>query len=458
MIAVVAFCMLCMLLFIGKILRIAIPFFQKLYLPSSVIGGVVGLIAFTCLDAHIPTIIKDAMYDLPGFLINVVFATLFLGATAPSLGKVFKIALPQLCIGQLLSWGQYVVGIGVTGLLLTPLFGIPPMFGNLLEIGFEGGHGTVGGLIETFRFYEWSAGADLGFTIATAGMIIGIVLGMMLVNLALSRNWITGVRRFKDRDRIERLGLYHEDARPSAGEQTVQCDSVDSLAWHITQIGLAIFIGYLILVGLQKCEILLFPHSKIRIFSGFPLFPLSMLGGLVIQRIMGKFKVSYLINHDQMLRISGASLDFLVVAAMTTVKLSVVCENAIPLLVIVTLGTLWTVGVVLLIAPKVFKTYWFERAIAEFGQATGVTATGLMLLRTADPEMKTDAHTSFGCKQLLQEPIMSGGVTATALALVCVYGWRPVWFFCLFMLVAWLVVAFFIARDNRRSNEIETKD
>ena len=31
-------------------------------------------------------------------------------------------------------------------LVLTPLFGVPPVFGNLIEIGFEGGHGTVGGM------------------------------------------------------------------------------------------------------------------------------------------------------------------------------------------------------------------------------------------------------------------------------------------------------------------------
>ena len=51
---------------------------------------------------------------------------------------------PQLCFGQLLAWGQYVLGLGLAGFVLAPLFGVPPAFGNLLEIGFQGGHGTVG--------------------------------------------------------------------------------------------------------------------------------------------------------------------------------------------------------------------------------------------------------------------------------------------------------------------------
>ena len=41
-----------------------------------------------------------------------------------------------------------------------------------------------------------------------------------------------------------------------------------------------------------------------------------------------------------------------------------------------------------------------------------MTATGLMLLRTVDPENKTPAAMSFGYKQLLHEPFMGGGLWA----------------------------------------------
>jgi ESS family glutamate:Na+ symporter len=77
------------------------------------------------------------------------------------------------------------------------------------------------------------------------------------------------------------------------------------------------------------------------------------------------------------------------------------------LLILVLAGTAFTVFTVLFVAPKLFKDAWFERAIADFGQATGVTATGLMLLRTVDPDNKTGAAASFGCKQLIHEPVMN---------------------------------------------------
>lgn len=42
--AVASFCWLCFLLVLGKFLRLYVWVFQKLYLPASVIGGIIGLI------------------------------------------------------------------------------------------------------------------------------------------------------------------------------------------------------------------------------------------------------------------------------------------------------------------------------------------------------------------------------------------------------------------------------
>jgi ESS family glutamate:Na+ symporter len=105
---------------------------------------------------------------------------------------------------------------------------------------------------------------------------------------------------------------------------------------------------------------------------------------------------------------------------------------------------------VIFVAPKLFKDAWFERAIADFGQATGVTATGLMLLRTVDPENKTIAAASFGYQQLIHEPFMGGGLwTALALPLVFTIGWLPVFIFSSIMFAAWGITALFMIRSNR---------
>ena len=148
-------------------------------LPASVIGGIIGLVAIQLIQRYAPdatflanaTFLADATTGwskLPGFLINIVFATLFLGAVIPPIKKVWHIAGPQLAYGQVVAWGQYAVGLGVTLLILTRLFDLPPMFGAIIPVGFEGGHGTAAGLAPVFAEKGWAAGADLAMASATA--------------------------------------------------------------------------------------------------------------------------------------------------------------------------------------------------------------------------------------------------------------------------------------------------
>jgi len=451
--AVTAFCLLSLLLFFGKIIRVSVPLLQKCYLPSSVIGGVLGLVLFQ----YFPQLFKPEMVQtigkIPGFMINIVFATLFLGVATPPLKKIFQVAFPQLCFGQVMAWGQYVIGFAAVGFVLIPFFGAHEAFGNLLEIGFQGGHGTVGGMSESFRTLGWEDGIALGYTVATVGMILGVVVGMMLVNWAGRKGYVKNIRQFESQNRLQQLGIYHSGKRPTAGYQTVYCDSIDSLAWHISLVGIAILFGYGLLEGLRALEIGCFPEQTMRIFKGFPLFPLCMIGGLVIQRLARLFKVASLIDRGQMQRLAGAALDFLVLSAMATIKISVVAANWQSLLIITALGLVFSLFMVIFVAPRLFRESWFECAIADFGQALGVTATGLLLLRSVDPESKTCATQAFGYKQLLHEPFMGGGLwTAAALTLLFRFGWKIMLGISLGALIVWLVPTVIICCKNRRTS------
>ena len=211
-------------------------------------------------------------------------------------------------------------------------------------------------------------------------------------------------------------------------------------------------IGYAILFSCRYLEIVIFPKASIRIFSGFPLFPLCMIGGLIIQHAFQRLRIAPLIDGEQMKRISGASLDFLVVSAIATIRIEVVVQNWLPLLILIASGALLSVLMVLFVAPKLFRDAWFERAIADFGQSLGVTATGLLLLRTVDPENKTEATAAFGYKQLLHEPFMGGGiVTALALTLVFTIGWVPVFVVSTVFFVFWGILIVAVILRNRKT-------
>ena len=117
--AIIVFISLCGLLVAGKFARLRIPLLQRLYLPSSIIGGAIGLAVLSALGDRVDPEITGAMRKVPGFLINVVFATLFLGTKLPSLKRVVSLAFPQLVLGQIMAWGQYVVGLGLAGFVLS---------------------------------------------------------------------------------------------------------------------------------------------------------------------------------------------------------------------------------------------------------------------------------------------------------------------------------------------------
>ncbi|MBP3695566.1 MAG: hypothetical protein J6J31_14155 [Thermoguttaceae bacterium] len=446
-----SFCALCLLLVMGKFLRSHISLLRKLYLPSSVVGGLVGLLILTFFSDSIPPAFTAGWSKLPGFLICVVFGALFLGMQIPDLRGMWRMTASQVCFGQVCAWGQYVVGIGLTVFLLTPLFGVHSLFGNLLEIGFEGGHGTVGGLTETFTALKWEEGKDLGLTVATGGMLVGVIGGMALINWALRRGILKNVRRIEDADRLEQLGFYSpETERPHAGTQTVYSDSIDSLAYHIAILGMAIFVG----IGLKELCLLADPilparMQELKIMQGFPLFVFCMIGSVLVQVFLVKMRLNVFLDHGQIQRIAGASLDFLVVSAIASIRLDFVAQYWLPLLILIAGGAVWNFFCVLVLAPRFFKKDWFERGIAEFGQMSGVTATGLLLLRTADPENKSCGLTAFGSKQLFHEPIMGGGFwTTMALPCVLLYGGVTMFWVSLGALLLCLLLWYFFFQEK----------
>ena len=422
---VLAFSALCILLVVGKILRVTIRLFQKLYLPASVIGGLLGLALVQTIGGFLPEATTAGWTRLPGFLINIVFAALFLGVFIPPIRRIWGIAGPQLAYGQIVAWGQYVVGLGVAVVLLTPVFDIPGAIGTIIPVGFEGGHGTAAGLEPVFDAYAWPEGRDLALTSATCGVLFAIIVGMALVNWAARRGYTQQLKRIEDMPESSIVGVYDPAERPSAGSQTVSAASIDSLSFHLAIIGLGVFIGYLIHSGLVRVELLVrSPSADGRaFFDSFPLFPLCMIGGLVVQVFFANFTKRNPLDHRLMQRLSGTAMDFLVVAAISTINVEVVLGGLVPLAILVAAGVLWNVFCVVWLARRLLPAdSWFERSIAEMGQSMGVTATGLLLLRVVDPEGDTDATSAFGYKQLMHEPFMGGGLwTSAAIPLALAY-------------------------------------
>jgi ESS family glutamate:Na+ symporter len=319
-----------------------------------------------------------------------------------------------------------------------------------MVVGFEGGHGTAAGLKETFENFNWAAGTDYALASATMGVVTAIFFGIILINWAARRGYTQKLKPLDQLKKGEWGGFYSPDQRPIAGRQTVSADSIDSLALHLAIIGIAVLIGYGLKMALVSLESFSPYMTKHKILQGFPLFPLCMMGGLFIQLFFTKVTKVSPVDHSLMQRLSGTALDFLVVSAISTIRLNVIAEGLVPFLLIVCAGILWNIFCVAWLARRVLPNHWFERAIAEMGQSMGVTATGLLLLRAVDPESETDAPSAFGYKQLLHEPIMGGGFwTSMAIPLVILQGGWFVFAVSTVAIFFWLIVLWLLKNKSK---------
>ncbi len=459
---VTSFVGLCLLLFVGHFLREHIRLLRKLYLPSCVIAGILGLIIMQGV-AYLGGLESDSMpvwtgkaiatvagalpewtagwSKLPGFLINIVFACLFLGVTIPKFRVVAKRAGPQLAYGQVVAWGQYVVGIGLFIFVIQRFTDLPAMFGAIMPVGFEGGHGTAAGMESVFDKFNWSAGKDFALVSATAGITSAIIVGMILINWAERKGYVTKRAKIEDQLEDDTIAVIPVDRRPSAGKLTVSADAIESFTLHVAIVGLAILIGYLLKQGMLLMADAIGNETFGEIAGGFPLFPLCMIGGLVVQLCEDHFDKHKVIDLGLMRRIQNTSLDFLVVAAISSINIYALKEGLWPFLIIVAAGIVWNVLCVVLLARHVLPDAWFERSIAEMGQSMGITATGLLLLRVVDPDYETPAADAFASKQLLHEPFMGGGLwTSAAVPLLAVHGGPLVFYIALGAMAIWLVV------------------
>ncbi|MDK4314552.1 sodium/glutamate symporter, partial [Corynebacterium propinquum] len=334
----------------GKYLRVKLKFLQKILLPSSIIAGILALVAGDQVISRLADVINwDWLADgglftediytvwssLPGLLISVVFATLFLGARIPKPGRVVKLAGPQLSIGIAYGSGQYVVGLLLAVLILAPLFDVDEKFGALIEIAFEGGHGTAAGMQPAFDDVGMPEATDLALAMATVGLVAGIIVGMGFLNWAVRKGKTQVIKNIDQQSESELQGLYTSDEQVSAGKQTARPNSIEPLTLHMAVVGVAIIIGWLLLELITWIENMLWgqPDSVFvsegdgtTLLGYIPLFPLAMIGGVIVQLFLDKTGRTELIDHEMMKRIQGLGLDLLIASALATISLSVIAD------------------------------------------------------------------------------------------------------------------------------------
>jgi glutamate:Na+ symporter, ESS family len=482
---VLAFAALGLLLALGRAIGPALGL-QRLGLPAAVVAGLLGLaIGPEGPWPLLPAAVEELWARLPTILLTLVFGTLMLGRPLPALQRFWRPAAAQTLLGLTLGFGQYLMGALAVLLVLGPLLGVDPLMACLIEVGFEGGHGSAAVMGPIYADLGFGEGSDLGLAMATVGLLSSTVLGGVLVVLGQRYGWLMALEPLAVEPlaaepmalapadlRVEAMapaglaasgvalsGVTLEPSLPRAAasphEPSCPLPAPASppergqaavLLLNLGLAGVAVGLGVLMQAGLDWAATPL-QGAWHTVVDALPVYPLALAGSLLVRLALERSGRSDLASPQLQTRLGGLATDLLITAAMAGLNLAQLVQNWLPLTVLAVAGLGWNLLVVLVLARRVLPIDWFERAITEFGQATGVAASGLLLLGMADPSNRSGALPAFSIKQLLLQPVLAGGVVTVA-APLAVHSWGlSLWCeLCFALTVLWITLALLLAR------------
>lgn len=384
------------LLIVGTIIRSRIGVLQRFVIPASVIAGIIGLILGHNVLGILPTTQEYSTYAAT--LINVVFAGIFIGRTIPSFKKLGETAGAQTLYAVFSNFGQIAIGMLVIVLFAAAGMALHPTFGMQLILGYQGGVGVPSAFAPMYEGLGWSseAASAVGETCAITGLVLSILIGFIILNLGVVKNF-TQKKFIEKGEKVVSKTFVPEEERRSIGSQVTNPEALSTIGFNLGFMALAILGGKVVQ------HILVSNFSQLRFI---PLFPFVLVGGIIVQIFLQKTNLDSYVDRGTVGAISSAALDILIVTALISIKPSLIIVYAVPLGVMLILGTVFNMWQMMWLAPRVLPGAWFEKALSEWGQGTGSTPSAMLLLRSADPELETGAAEAFGLKMFFTSPTM----------------------------------------------------
>lgn len=417
------------LLLIGKLIRAKVRLVQKLFIPPSMIAGLLGLAFGPNGLGWLPLSNSIAVY--PAVFIAIVFGALPLSSPSFKVKEVAGRVGPMWAYSQFGMLFQWAV-MGIFGILVMKAIwpDLNDAFGVMLPTGFYGGHGTAAAIGTAFDGLGWDEAGSLGMTTATIGVILAIIGGLIFIKMAAKNKQTSYISDFGDLPDELRSGLLPEEKREPSGTVTTSPISIDSLTFHFALVIVAAFGGYLFSKGVK----LAYPQLELPVFS------CAFVVGLILKLIFDKTKVSTYIDGKTTSSISSFATDLLVAFGIASIKLAVVVKYAVPLIVLFVVGVLLTVFTVFYFGRHLMKKDWFEKSIFAWGWWTGTMAMGIALLRIVDPKMASKAMDDYALAYLPCAPVEIILITLVPIMFANGNG-LPMMLVCLAVSIAIIVLA-----------------
>ena len=388
------------MLLIGVALRANVQILQQFLFPSCLIGGVLGLVA---LNTGLIRMEISTVEALAYHFFNISFISVGLtrddtsGRSEKKLWGAGWMALMQgmtFPLQAALS-GLMVLVLGMTGVELFPTFGF------LVPLGFNEGPGQALSIGKVWESLGFAHAATIGLAFAAAGYICSFFIGVPLVNRGVRKGMaLYGPRRLPP-DFITGI-LPRKATKPAAGRLTLHSGNADTLAFQMALVGIVYGLTY----GLVRLLGALMPADAAAILWGFFFF-FGLGAALLIGKIMQMLGLAHLIDSGIQRRITGWSVDYLIVATVAAIQMTIVWQYWFPIGIIAIANGIVTTLLVVWVGRRLVS-YSLERTAAIYGTVTGTVSCGLLLLRISDPEFRTPVALEMAFMNVLVLPIIGG--------------------------------------------------
>lgn len=389
------------MLLLGIFLRSSIPFFQKFLIPSCFIGGAVGLVLISTGLIDVSTSLLEIFaYHL--FIIS--FISLGLTTNVPNNRQLaerspVKGSLWMGFVSGAVMSMQAIVGALLVFLFNSLGFNLHPTFGFLAPLGFTQGPGqalSVGRVWEGFGFEH---AATLGLSFAVFGFAFAFFVGVPLVNWGIRRGYSNQAPKSMPRDIL--TGIIQKGAKKEpAGELTTHSGNADTLAFHAALVGLVYVLTYLLVLAIGRFISVEVAQSLWAFFFFF-----GLVIALLVKFLITRIGLGYILDPGVQRRITGWSIDFLIISTIMAIQVVIVWQYIVPIVVISLSSGLLTTLVVVYLGRRTWS-YSLERTVGIYGITTGNVSTGLLLLRITDPEFETPVGLELGVQAIFSAPFV----------------------------------------------------
>lgn len=388
---VLAFAFLAVMLLVGTALRARVPFFRNALVPASLLGGVLG---FLLLLIDLDFGFESAQFQVFAFhFFTLSFMSLVLTGSDGDAQKAGGVAAGGLWMG--IVWTMSLVLQALTGLVVVLAYNgmsgaeLSEFLGVIVTHGFTQGPGqalAMGGIWQ--QEHGIANAVSFGVIYASAGFVAAFVVGVPVARWAVRHGLNDNKAARLDEDFTR--GLFALERRESAGEQVTHPANVDSLAFHLGILGVAYLVtdAWLNFIGPIAATVPLGESNFGLMFSHNLFFLHGLLTCMLLRKLMNQFGLGHFIDNNTQRRITGSSVDFMVVATIMAVQVSLLAEFWLPILLVCLSATFGT-ALLCFGFGRLLGKYGVERALTVYGCCCGSTGSGIVLLRILDPDLST---------------------------------------------------------------------